>query len=394
MSKKYVASYFMEPAFFKDFACIGSECRSNCCSGWRIDWKESEVEKLNSADCSPKLRELVETSFIPNEALKNNFQIKLDENKSCPFQTEEKLCLIQKELGAEYLSFVCQSYPRITRECGSAVLRTCYISCPHVMNTLLNDPDCMKLERITPKGDHTTAMSSIISDLDILNHPELKYIGELFEFFYETLENKNYSIETGVTLAAMAAQQIDRFIAAKKYDRIPDIIKACQKQFADPVQIEKIENARPNLTFKANFMAGMLKYIGKGNILYTIFEGGVPNEEKYREGMEIFNKEYKDSPFMLRNIALNLYISMKMPFRNLELTCFENLSVFVSELAVIKLLMPNVALGFKPLSNFFEIAVAYMDRAFTHRSVNDKAVVEFLKLLKCTTPAYLLELLK
>ena len=41
-------AYYRQPAFYKDFHCIGEKCPITCCSGWRILWLKDEVNKLKA----------------------------------------------------------------------------------------------------------------------------------------------------------------------------------------------------------------------------------------------------------------------------------------------------------------------------------------------------------
>ena len=106
--------YYRQPKYYGEFKCIGSECTANCCYGWKIEWTKDEVDKVkNAPNCSAELKEKIENCFVPDANKDENaFLIYFDERGSCPCVTEEGLCSVQKELGAEYLSLTCTIYPR------------------------------------------------------------------------------------------------------------------------------------------------------------------------------------------------------------------------------------------------------------------------------------------
>ena len=232
------------------------------------------------------------------------------------------------------------------------------------------------------------------STAEIINNPALNYRGILFEFFYEILSDKSRSIETSIVLGAMAAQKLDEFIKRGKHERIPDVINALKPQLNNPEQIEKLESAKPNLSLKANFSAGLLKYLNNASIYNNIFENGIPSEEKYNRGMEEFKKHFSGTSGFIRNIALNIFITNKMPYRDNKLSLFDNFSYFVAEIAVIKFLIPAVAIHYVPVEEQIERAISFVDRSFTHNDVNVQKTLEFIKDFKCTSPAYLLGIIK
>lgn len=389
MLQKVQAQFIKQPKFYKNFHCIGGSCTVSCCNRWRIDYEISEVEKLKNADCSNALKSLIENSFVPFE---EKMVIKIKEDGRCPFHNDEGLCSIQKELGEEYLSFVCKSYPRKSMHYTNFVLRSCTISCPHVLSMICSDEDSMGLENVPINKDDKNIIA--YSNIDFINNHALKYRGILFDFFYELLSDKSRSIETSIVLGAMAAQKLDDLIKQGKSDRIPDVIKALKPQFNDPAQIEKLESVKPNLSLKANFSAGLLKFMNNASIYTSIFENGIPNEEKYNKGIDEFKKTFNGTPGFMRNIALNLYITNRMPFREKNFSLFENYSCFVAEIAVIKFLVPAIAVQFVPANVQVERAISIIDRSFTHNDSKIKLVLDYMKAFKCTSPAYLLGIIK
>lgn len=390
MEKNINARFTRQPKFFKDFHCIGGDCPISCCQRWRIDYNNEDVEKLKKADCSENLRMLIKNSF---ESFNDMMHIKLNDQKDCPFHNKEGLCSIQKELGEDYLSMTCRIYPRVGVDMDGYVLRSCSISCPQVLSMICSDDNSMELESYSPKAKVIESVR-IDTTLDNINNHALKYKSILFDFFYEILSDKSHSFETSVTLGAMAAQKLDEFIKQGKYDRIPEVIKALRPQLKNQAQIDKLEQFKPNITLKANFAAGLLKFLNNSDVYQNIFENGVPSEEKINKGIAEFEKCYKGSVEYIRNIALNLYITNKMPFREKSFSLFENYSLFISEISVIKFLIPTISVQMSPADEKVAEAISIIDRSFTHNDVKFKRILEYMKAFKCTSPAYLLGIIK
>lgn len=392
MIKRINVQFFKQPKFYKNFHCIGGSCPVSCCDNWEINYTADEVEKLKNAKCTDSLKEIINSSFVLSPTDKDRMMIKLTKEQKCPFHNNEGLCAIQKELGEEYLSEVCTKYPRIPLYYGNYILRSCTISCPHALSMICSDEDSMDLENVLIKGKAQYFKPA--SSVDMINYPALKYQDILFDFFYEILSDKSRSIETSIVLGAMAAQKIDEFIKQRKFDHIPEIIKALKPQLNNPTQIEKLENVKPNLSLKANFSAGLLKLLNKTDIYTTVFENGIPSEEKYNNGLEEFRKHFNGTPGFMRNIALNLYITNQMPFKITNFSLLENFCYYVAEIAVIKFLIPAVTIGFSSNETVIEGSISFIDRSFTHNDSKSKIVLEYMKAFKCTSPAYLLGIIK
>lgn len=394
--------YYIQPVLYGKFQCIGDKCPVNCCFQWGvIGWTEKEYEKLKNADMSDSLRANIETAFIPAEdsKVKRRFQyiINYAEGNKCPMLTESGLCSIQKEIGEEYLSHTCKVYPRTSHICGNAIIRTCNLSCFHVMQMLCSDEDSMKIEavQIDVKDRGTFSIDTPYTKQDMKKYPALEYELDIFNFFYSLLSDKSRSIETSVVLGAMAAKKIDEFIGKGQVDKISAIIKALEPQLNDPVQIHKLENVRPNLTLKANFSAGLLKMMKNIDVYKNVFEGEKPSEEKWNEGTEQWNAAFKDKPFVMRNIALDLYFSNKMPFKEKSLSLFDNFRYYVAELSAVKFLAAAMTGHYgKNIEETFNVSVSFIDRSFSHGMNNIEAIIGYMDAFGCTAPAHLLGIIK
>ncbi|MDE6133189.1 MAG: flagellin lysine-N-methylase [Oscillospiraceae bacterium] len=386
MSKtKVSAQFYRQPRYYNSFSCIGGSCPMSCCLIWRVDWTRDEVEKLKNTECSEHLRELINSSFKENG---EKYMIQMDEKRRCPFLTEDNFCSIQRELGAEYLSHVCTVYPRNSRLNGNNILNYCNLSCYHIMDTLCNDKNCMILEnyRFTAKK---SGRATIDNEIDTLNHPELKYRQQLFEFFYEIISDESHSVETSITLGALAAQSISKLIGKGAYDKIPDSISALKKQLNNPEQLKKLEDIKPNYAVKFGFLNELNKIIIKSNIIDMISENGAISIDKYNSGMEKFRSDFAERPFALRNIALNLLLECKMPFRDKNCGFFENYCYYAAAFAAIKLVAAAIYTSINNPERGFKSSSAYISRYFAHDDFKVKQILDVFKELNCMSPAYI-----
>lgn len=386
------AKFTRQPLYYNNFACIGASCPQNCCYGWGIiKWTKEEVEKLKSAECSEEFRELIDKTFVAKEG-DDSYIVKYADNGYCPLQDENGLCRIQKEFGIDYMSHTCMIYPRMSLFIGNTVYNYCYLSCYHILDTLCSDKDCMKFETSRLKKGEQLRLF-FYSKKDFINYPALKYCPELFEFLYNVISDESRSIQTSVVLGSLAVEKINEFIVKKEYDRIPGVINALKPQLNG--YVNTIENLETNYGYKIQLGVSLcINLLGSSDVFKDILAGGGVDLEKYIEGEKRFKKAFADRPFAFRNIACNLFLECKMPFRDKTLSLMDNYLYFTAALAAIMIVAPAVYMSEGDRELKFKETAALLDRAFTH---NDGKVTEIVKILKefgCTDHSHIAALLK
>lgn len=410
--------YYRQPRYFGDFHCIGGSCTNICCANnWRIDWTKEEIDKvLYAPNISEELKELVQKTFISHD----NIYIVDPKFPACPLLTEDRFCRIQRELGVEYMSNTCMIYPRRYIIAGDACYRVCNMSCPSVVNEMLNDEKSMDLVNV-PVREKVQIKGVLQNTPKLLKkHPELKYRGELMEFFYEIISDKKNSIETSLILGALAAQALTKLVENEDYNAIPDAIKEIRSQLHNAAQLKKIDEIKPNYSIKLRAAVEISKAISTKISIpaFLIKSDGTLNIEMYLQGELRLLKTFVDRQFFLRNIALNLLLEFALPFRLPNRTIFENYSAFVTAFALFKLnvisaaelaelepkpriVSSNSSINATVVTNVGASAEKYVNKsaALINRNVshNDNNIIKMIDELeerKFTSPAYLALLIK
>lgn len=115
--------------FYDEFQCIADACPNTCCSGWGIMIDKPAYEKIMKVEDKLPVKDwLVERDGI--------ITVKYDNNK-CPMLNENNLCRIVLSLGPQYLSHVCDTYPRVVTQYGSIVESYLNLSCPEIVTKLM-----------------------------------------------------------------------------------------------------------------------------------------------------------------------------------------------------------------------------------------------------------------
>lgn len=401
--------YYRQPRYYNEFQCIGGTCIDNCCYGWRIDWTKEEVEKVkNAPNISSELKAIVETGFEPNNKFEGKYMIKFKEDGKCPFQTEEGLCHIQKELGVEYLSHTCTVYPRRQLDIPTCTYRFLSMSCREVIRRLLFEENACDLMSVRGSKEFERHDCSFTKGV-LKKRPEMKYYKDTFEFYYELISDKKLSIETAIIFGALAAQKLTEIAEKKESDRIPEALKAFRKQFHNPEQIKKIENIKPNYHLKLGFMAELMEKVIRGGVTPLLHDKtGSLNIDLYNNGEESLREALKGREFFLRNLALNLLFEFNVPFCFEDHNIFENYSMFVAAFGLLKLNLiaaccsgqHNIAYSADRRKFVYEgddklIGItAIVCRGICQSKDKEEVILAMLNAFNFTSPAYLALLVK
>ena len=113
----YFQHTFLVPAYYRRFSCKGTGCRATCCTGLDIQITQDDYFRLLGIDCSESLRQDLDTALhiLPHPDLYRYACISPDFTGRCRMLTEDGLCRLQKECGADVLTRVCRYYPRSPR---------------------------------------------------------------------------------------------------------------------------------------------------------------------------------------------------------------------------------------------------------------------------------------
>ncbi len=411
--------YYRQPEYYGDFKCIGGDCKFTCCAGWLITWSDEEIAKVkNAPECSEELRALLDSSFKKMDGDDKTMNaVKLGEGQRCPFLTEESLCKIQRELGAEYLSHTCSHYPRKFCQIQDPVTgkpthfyRSCALSCPEVTKRLVFDKKAMNLVNIPVKQD--TLLHGVIKDEDRIKagHEEYLYRGEMFELFYNLISDKKYSVEASIAYGVLVAALFKVIVEKKNYGDIPRAINEMGSPAVKKEMLLRNEAIKPNYQMKVDFLGTIMeKIVGSNTFGNLKKEDGTVDIERYKKGEETISKMFGGDEYWLRNIALNLLFEFTIPFYSEKYTILESYSLFLIAFACFKLnaiasvagddgkynliLSKDYNAQFEGMDSVWGFA-SVISRSLCQSSVNAEKLIDLLKKLNLIAPEKLAALIK
>jgi len=129
----------MRPRYAERFRCIASACEDTCCQGWTVPIDQGTYEKYRSMEAmKPHLGTLIVlNTSAPTTA--DYARIPMAAHETCGFLDEERLCGVQKQLGAEALSVTCNTFPRAISQVAGEREEALNLSCPEAARLTLLD---------------------------------------------------------------------------------------------------------------------------------------------------------------------------------------------------------------------------------------------------------------
>ena len=126
--------------YYDTFKCIAGDCPLTCCQEWRIGVDDHTLQKwqgvnlkANNQDGENKLG-IHLCSHVKSD--ESGHVITLNKEKKCPFLNQDKLCRLVTELGEDYLSETCTTFPRQINTFENRVEYSLDTGCPAVVDLL------------------------------------------------------------------------------------------------------------------------------------------------------------------------------------------------------------------------------------------------------------------
>ncbi len=295
---------FIRPDFYDEFECTADKCSYSCCMEWNISIDNDTAEKYKAF--TGELGEKVNKCLISGDY--SEYQIKLDENKRCPFLRENGLCEIVLKKGPEYLSKTCTRFPRSFAFYGDVAEISLSSACPAVTEFMF------RKEQLSFSEDY---INDVI-DFNI-NDPLNKHIlfgEEIRRFFIDILRLKEFPLWVKQYFVACLSKKIEEYYENKDYDSCLAEMEIYNNLDYLREYSKSVMAIKPNYILKFNFLCGLYKYFG-GVYMETLtkYNDVIANSmieidnftiEELTGIYERFNAEvYKDIEYAFENICMN-----------------------------------------------------------------------------------------
>ena len=197
---------YIRPTYADAFRCIASACEDTCCSGWGVPVDQGTYEKYRSSESmKPHLGTLVVLN-TSSSTTADYARIPLTTQASCPFLDTERLCGIQKTLGAAMIPNTCASYPRAISTQAGEPEEALNLSCPEAARlTLLNPNLLSRPPWRSTSAQRYQAFQRDANQLPADYQPRLA----LREFLLLLVSDRGYPLWQRLYLAGILARRLD-----------------------------------------------------------------------------------------------------------------------------------------------------------------------------------------
>lgn len=344
------------PQYMNKFRCIGSKCEDTCCIGWNVTIDKKTYQNYrscNDKDLKVKFKDKVKRNRT-NPSELNYAKIKLNQDESCPFLDDKKLCSIQCGLGEEYLSLTCTEYPRVFNKVDNILEKSATISCPEVARIILLNPQKMEFDEIYEdvRIRNFIKQTIDINKFDSLNKP-VKYFWQLRIFTISLLQKRNLKLWERLIILGFFYEKVEEYIKERKSKEIPNLIAKYTSMIDNGVFDGMLDNIPTQTTLQMKILKELIDervYRGVSSKRYVECLNECLHGIGYIKGVDMKNSgnSYKDNyekyyyPYMskkeyiLENYLVNYVFENLSPF-NGKRTVFENYVIMIIHYSLIKL---------------------------------------------------------
>ena len=301
---------------YKNFKCIGGECRHTCCKEWDITIDNETYKKYKISNYFTN--EMLEKNFTKNKD--GNIKFRLGENKKCPLQSESGLCDIHSNLGEKFLCKTCRVYPRMVNLVDNTVEKKLTTSCPAVIEMFLFNKEQLSFDSVISEEDKEEL--AIDKKISTIKKDYLSSFWDIRMFTIGLLQNRNFDIEKRLIILGMVYNKLNEVIKENKLDAIKGILDLYSNNLNDVSLFDSLDNLNVNYKMKAVVLKTLrfgiindnLKKVNENLLeLLQFDENGV--SEKYNNAIDSKLKPFMEEyDYAFENYLVNIAYSSAMPF--------------------------------------------------------------------------------
>lgn len=366
------------PQYLSKFRCIGDKCEDNCCYGWKVIIDKNTFQKYRRVSDN-ELKPLLDKNIKRNRSnpSEDNYaKIIMNNDRQCPFMDDNKLCNIHKRLGAECLSKVCTTYPRMTNFIDNAYERAATMSCPEISRLVLLNKEPMEFDEIEEFDEDNSMKKHIVEtkSMKSIRKPS-GYLWPMRIFSISLIQNRKYKLWERLIVLGMFLKKVSEYIHEDAADRIPLLIE----QYNLIIDSEAIKQELVNIPIDLNIQMELIKEINDQRFGMEInanvyvdcvieFLHGIEydKEEKvediaqrYKEAYQNYYKPFMDDhEYILENYIVNYIFKEVFPVLS-KGGVFQDYVKLIVNYSYIKTLLIGMAGFYKKLDEEIVVRLIY-----------------------------------
>jgi len=376
MKKRIVLS----PQYLAKFQCIGPKCEDNCCYGWKVIIDEKMHKKYKKVS-DIELKSLIEKNVTRNRSnpsMENYSKIKMNSDGNCPFLCEDKLCNMQKKLGAGYLSKVCMTYPRISNVLNKFYEKSLTFSCPEAARVALLNPTLMEFDEVEENIEIQNIIMKEVNTMDIKYSNKIqKHFWDLRVFTITLLQNRNYELWERLIVLGLFFQKVQSYTGEQYLTEIPSLLEMYNKSIEEGSIRHGLENIPTNMAIQMQLMKELnderlsihlnpnsMAYVRcmtefLDGIKYTLEATVEEVADRYKEAYENYYIPFmQDHEYILENFLVSHVFTDMFPLISKE-GVFEDYVKLIVHYGIIKMMLIGMSAYHKKLDEDMIIRLIY-----------------------------------
>lgn len=343
----------LQPRYVSRFACIGSACEDNCCTGWSvsIDKKTFNVYRQSK---HPGLAERL-TQDVKRLRTKGSdrdyarIQLRPD-TAACPF-LEDKLCGVQRELGEDKLSNTCATYPRTIRQVGHRHEQALSLSCPEAARLALLDGDAMDFA----DGAKALVRSDAVTAGPLVKGLSHELMSELRFFAIQLMKTETLALWIRLATLGLFCHELTQRLQTGKLERVASLPQQFTAMIASGEAAQALDGLQPDHVAQSVTFASLwlLKSVSGRSAAQLAVQDAVASGlgvdvatetlsadlliARYRSGVARLPEALKDVPWLLDHYLLNEMFLEAFPFG--DSGPYEHFLKLVTRLGVVRFML-------------------------------------------------------
>lgn len=322
------------PKYFKEFKCIGGACTDSCCIGWDIDIDKvtfKQYYKVKDNEMKRMFQKNVHNNGNCTSVDVDYGKVKLKNGKRCPFLDGENYCMIYSNLGEEYLSNVCTSFPRIINKVDGYYEMSLDVACPEAARLILLKEEGLEFD----ESEESLGKHIISSDIDTkskqFNNSPVKYFKEIRNMSIKIIKNRKFNINQRLYILGEFIFKLEEELKFR-YKNVPKFIREYdinsfnnsyeKKELNYSLQMDFFKEMIGLLNISKEVESISFKQYTKELVAgFKLEEGGKigKNNELYIEGFKEYNDKYiNEYSYIFENYLVNFIYKNLFPFSESE----------------------------------------------------------------------------
>lgn len=238
------------PRYAADFHCTGNACEDTCCAGWNISIDRQTLKAYRHVDqphLVDRLRHFIRpVASAEREPSGDPARIDLvPETRNCPF-LEQNLCAIHRDLGEDYLSNTCATFPRRARDLAGQVEYALDLSCPEAARKALLTDSALDLIEAP-----IVIRPAVVTTLSPQGKLSPQHINDIRGFCFQLMQVGDLLPWQRLVVIGHFCHQLDQFIAENHTLDVPGFLVDFVNQIENGAMLEMLAGAVPNYSGQA-----------------------------------------------------------------------------------------------------------------------------------------------